>query len=138
MVITSASKPADPNEETLHWLRCIELGKTVYRPPLLVRKKCPSRSGMAGNTVCASLGCWLQETQGMEASGATMRTPYVHMVGRVQLFYVYTSRQPAFLLRKIPFSSSNTLFRDPDAPNSPPSMTSTFDLFGHKNPNARL
>lgn len=30
VVIASASKPADPNEETLHWLRCVELGKTVY------------------------------------------------------------------------------------------------------------
>lgn len=39
VVITSASKPADPNEETLHWLRCIELGKTVYRPPFQVRKR---------------------------------------------------------------------------------------------------
>ncbi|CAM9454801.1 unnamed protein product [Ectocarpus fasciculatus] len=33
VAITSASKPTDPNQETLHWLRCIELGKTVYRPP---------------------------------------------------------------------------------------------------------
>ncbi|CAM9396045.1 unnamed protein product, partial [Hapterophycus canaliculatus] len=33
VVITSACKPADSNEETLHWLRCIELQKTVYRPP---------------------------------------------------------------------------------------------------------
>lgn len=32
LVISSARKPADPNEETLHWLRCVELGKTVYAP----------------------------------------------------------------------------------------------------------
>ncbi|CAM9393581.1 unnamed protein product [Laminaria digitata] len=32
LVIASARKPADPNEETLHWLRCVELGKTVYAP----------------------------------------------------------------------------------------------------------
>lgn len=39
MVITSASRPADPNEETLHWLRCIELGKTAYRPPFQVTQE---------------------------------------------------------------------------------------------------
>eukprot|EP00903_Cladosiphon_okamuranus_P008110 g7817.t1 len=39
VVITSASKPADPNEETLHWLRCIELGKTVYHPPFQQRNE---------------------------------------------------------------------------------------------------
>ncbi|CAN0281652.1 unnamed protein product, partial [Ectocarpus sp. 8 AP-2014] len=33
VAITSASKPTDPNQEILHWLRCVELGKTVYRPP---------------------------------------------------------------------------------------------------------
>ncbi|CAM9493143.1 unnamed protein product [Ectocarpus sp. 4 AP-2014] len=33
VAITSASKPTDPNQETLHWLRCVELGKTVYRSP---------------------------------------------------------------------------------------------------------
>lgn len=32
LVISSARKPSDPNEETLHWLRCVELGKTVYAP----------------------------------------------------------------------------------------------------------
>ncbi|CAB1115164.1 unnamed protein product [Ectocarpus sp. CCAP 1310/34] len=33
VAITSASKPTDPNQETLHWLRCVELGETVYRSP---------------------------------------------------------------------------------------------------------
>lgn len=36
-MITSARKPVDANEETLHWLRCIELAQTVYKPGFRVR-----------------------------------------------------------------------------------------------------
>ena len=36
MVISSARSPTDPNEEILHWLRCMELAKNVYKPPFRV------------------------------------------------------------------------------------------------------
>lgn len=32
MTIASAWKPADPDEESLHWLRCMELATTTYHP----------------------------------------------------------------------------------------------------------
>ncbi|CAN0111277.1 unnamed protein product [Scytosiphon promiscuus] len=56
VVITSACKPADPNEETLHWLRCIELQKTVYRPPFqrddYIDEDLVRRSSQARPTQC--------------------------------------------------------------------------------------
>lgn len=36
VVITSSRKASDPNEETLHWLQCLELAKTAYIPPFQV------------------------------------------------------------------------------------------------------
>lgn len=36
VAITSVRKPNDPNEEVLQWLQCVELAKTVYKPPFLV------------------------------------------------------------------------------------------------------
>lgn len=34
--MTSARNPSDPDEETLHWLRCVDLSKTAYAPPFAV------------------------------------------------------------------------------------------------------
>lgn len=75
MVITSALKPADPNEETLHWLRCIELGKTVYRPPFQVRELRESASNQLDVEYDVwSLGFWRSEIQGLKAVELTRRT----------------------------------------------------------------
>lgn len=36
MVVSSARRPTDPNEETLRWLQRVELAKAVYEKPLKV------------------------------------------------------------------------------------------------------
>lgn len=36
VAITSVRKPADPNEEILQRLHCVELAKMVYKPPFMV------------------------------------------------------------------------------------------------------
>ena len=69
VAITSASKPTDPNQETLHWLRCIELGKTVYRPPFQVRTvpSCHASDTENGSRLA------LASSSGSEATGARLR-----------------------------------------------------------------